>query len=357
MNELREINNGVVFHTDQEVCIDDIKSFATEKIFLVTTERDATRILEEIHALTQVDSIFIFCFKPKKYQNLLQKVSKLIGIYRERQDLLNALKENIILVEKHLEEFSFYSQHKQKTTRDLSKESAEFLWFQMFKDVILRLPRDSHAKQQMIELCRHYYHGNEKELKFIQQTDSIIFADIAKFSEYPDEEVLFDFGTTFEIVSVKEDEKFNPCLIKLRASNKGSKVAKEHNELNRKDEEETRVELIFGKLLIDMGQYDQSLKYFQRLLLHNHTQKDDIAKINNLVESTYYNNDDLEKELEYYKLAYNLMMNDEPIRIKDSVRPLTNKGLTYHRKGQYDRTLELYSKSIEIFETYYGKNI
>ncbi|CAF3338107.1 unnamed protein product [Rotaria sp. Silwood2] len=341
MNELREINNGVVFHTDQEVCIDDIKSFATEKIFLVTTERDATRILEEIHALTQVDSIFIFCFKPKKYQNLLQKVSKLIGIYRERQDLLNALKENIILVEKHLEEFSFYSQHKQKTTRDLSKESAEFLWFQMFKDVILRLPRDSHAKQQMIELCRHYYHGNEKELKFI----------------LPDEEVLFDVGTTFEIVSVKEDEKFNPCLIKLRASNKGSKVAKEHIELNRKDEEETRVELIFGKLLIDMGQYDQSLKYFQRLLLHNHTQKDDIAKINNLVESTYYNNDDLEKELEYYKLAYNLMMNDEPIRIKDSVRPLTNKGLTYHRKGQYDRTLELYSKSIEIFETYYGKNI
>ncbi|CAF3335825.1 unnamed protein product [Rotaria sp. Silwood2] len=486
MNELREINNGVVFHTDQEVCIDDIKSIATEKIFLVTSGRDATMILEEIHALTQVDSIFIFCFKPKKYQNLLQKFSKLIGIYTERQDLLNALKENIILVEKHLETFSFYSQHKQKTTRDLSKESAEFLWFQMFKDVILRLPRDSHAKQQMIEFCRHYYHGNEKELKFIrefehdykssiairwytketflyktinkalrtedieqlhtfrffiadlslnlaaeyeklkkkgekiimlyrglqierkelktlkqnegslistngflstsrskkqalkfatrstkrtdvvavlyeiecniEQTDSIIFADIAKFSDYPDEEeVLFDLGTTFEIVSVKEDEKLNLCLIKLRANDKGSKVAKEHIELNRKDEEETSIELIFGKLLIDMGQYDQSLKYFQSLLLHDHTQKDDIAKINNLVGSTYYNKGDLEKAREYYKLAYNLMMNDKPIRIKDSARPLTNIGLIYHRKGQYDRALELYSTSIQIFETYCGK--
>ncbi|CAF3814881.1 unnamed protein product [Rotaria sp. Silwood1] len=39
----------------------------------------------------------------------------------------------------------------------------------MFKDVILRLPRDNHAKQQMIEFCQHYYCGNEKELKFIHE--------------------------------------------------------------------------------------------------------------------------------------------------------------------------------------------
>ncbi|CAM4951759.1 unnamed protein product [Rotaria socialis] len=486
MNELREINNSVVFHTDLDACIGYIKNVTAEKIFLVTSGKFAERILEKNHELSQVDSIFIFCSKPDRYEKLIQKYSKLIGIYVQRQDLLNSLRENIILVEKHLETFSFYSQHKQKSTRDLSKESAEFLWFQMFKDVILRLPRDSHAKQQMIEFCRYYYYGNEKELKFIcefardyksnmairwytketflyktvnkvlrtedleqlhtfrffiadlslnlsteyeklirkgekiimlyrglkmekeeletlkqnehslistngflstsrskeqalafaqkptkrtdtiavlyeiecniEQTDSIIFADIAKFSDYPNEaEVLFDLGSTFEIISAKKNAELNLYLVKLKASDKGSKVAKEYIELNRKDEDETSLELIFGKLLIDMGQYDQSLKYFQSLLVNDQTQKDDIAKINNLIGSTYYNKGDLDKALEYYQLAYDLMMNDKPIRIKDSARPLTNIGLIYHRKGQYSRALELYLKSIEIFETYYGK--
>ncbi|CAF4153482.1 unnamed protein product, partial [Rotaria sordida] len=425
-------------------------------------------------------------FKPEKYQHLLQKFTKLIGIYSKRHDLINSLKENIILVEKHLQTFNFYNQHKEKSTRDLSKESSEFLWFQMFKDVILRLPKDSRAKQQMIEFCQHYYHGNQKELKFIdefkmnyqsnvaikwymketflykivnkalrtedieqlhmfrffitdlsfnlaieyqklkdkgekivmlyrgqkieeeelknlkqnednlistngflstsrskqlaikfatksttrtnvfpvlyeiecniQKIESIIYADVAQFSDYADElEVLFDLGSTFEIVSINEDVHLNLWLIKLKASDKESKIAKEYIELNRKEEEESSIELIFGKLLIDIGQYDQSLKYFQSLLLNDPAQNQDIARINNLIGSAYHSKGNLEKALEYYERAYDLMINVRRMRLKDSARPLTNIGLVYHQKGQYNHALKLYLKAVEIFEIYYGK--
>ncbi|CAF3755094.1 unnamed protein product [Rotaria sp. Silwood1] len=283
----------------------------------------------------------------------------------------------------------------------------------MFKDVILRLPRDNHAKQQMIEFCQHYDCGNEKELKFIhefeddyksnmairclateyeklQKTDEKIIMlyrglkmeeeELKTLKQNEDRlistngflstsrsknvalnvytgelEVLFDLGSRFELVFVKEDVELHLWSIKLRASDKESKVAKEYIELNRKGEEEFSIELIFGKLLIDMGQYDQSLKYFQSLLLSDHTAKNDIAKTNNLIGSTYYNKGDFEKALEYYELVYNLMMNNKPMRIKDSAKPLTNIGIVYHLQGQYDRALELYTKSIEIFEKYYRK--
>ncbi|CAF3466568.1 unnamed protein product [Rotaria sp. Silwood1] len=319
----------------------------------------------------------------------------------------------------------------------------------MFKDVILRLPRDNHAKQQMIEFCQHYYSGNEKELKFIHEfaddyksnmairwytkdtflykivnralrTEDIEQLHIFRFfiadlsfslaieyeklqktdekiimlyrglkmeeeelktlkqnedrlistngflstsrsknvalNDYAGElEVLFDLGSRFELVFVKEDVELHLWSIKLRASDNGSKFAKEYIELNRKGEEEFSIELIFGKLLIDMGQYDQSLKYFQSLLLSDHTAKNDIAKTNNLIGSTYYNKGDFEKALEYYELVYNLMMNNKPMRIKDSAKPLTNIGIVYHLQGQYDRALELYTKSIEIFAKYYRK--
>ncbi|CAF1150063.1 unnamed protein product [Rotaria sordida] len=486
MNVLREINNCAVFHIDLQICINHIKSIKNEKIFLITSGQDATIILKEVNSLIQVDSVFIFCFKPEKYQHLLQKFTKLIGIYSKRHDLINSLKENIILVEKHLQTFNFYNQHKEKSTRDLSKESSEFLWFQMFKDVILRLPKDSRAKQQMIEFCQHYYRGNQKELKFIdefkmnyqsnvaikwymketflykivnkalrtedieqlhmfrffitdlsfnlaieyqklkdkgekivmlyrgqkieeeelknlkqnednlistngflstsrskqlaikfatksttrtnvfpvlyeiecniQKIESIIYADVAQFSDYADElEVLFDLGSTFEIVSINEDVHLNLWLIKLKASDKGSKIAKKYIELNRKEEEEISIELIFGKLLIDMGQYDQSLKYFQSLLLNDPAQNQDIARINNLIGSAYHSKGNLEKALEYYERAYDLMINVRRMRLNDSARPLTNIGLVYHQKGQYNHALKLYLKAVEIFEIYYGK--
>ncbi len=41
--------------------------------------------------------------------------------------------------------------------------------FQLFHDVILRLGSNDQAKQQMINACRHYYRGNEKELKLIDK--------------------------------------------------------------------------------------------------------------------------------------------------------------------------------------------
>ncbi|CAF4451520.1 unnamed protein product, partial [Rotaria sp. Silwood2] len=409
MKEFYEINNFVVFYSDFESCINYIESIKNEKILLVTCGRDASVILTRVHQLKQVDSIFIFCFKPEKYQYLLEMYTKLIGIYTKRQELINSLKENLILIEKHFETFNFFNQHKEKSTRDLTKESAEFLWFQMFKDVILRLPKNNHAKQQMIEFCKNYYRGNEKELKYIRdfeqdyqshmaikwytkqtflykivnkalrtediellrifrffiadlsynlaneyeklkrqgekflivyrgfkmdekeleilkknqgclistngflstsrsknvaiqfakkspihfnvipvlyeiecnikELNSIIFADITQLSVYANEsEVLFDLGSTFEIISVKEDFHLNLWIIKLRATDNGIKIAKEYIELNRKEEEETNIELIFGKLLADMGQYDQALKYFQNLLVDNHTNKNDIAK-------------------------------------------------------------------------------
>lgn len=64
--ELREINNYVIFYLDQCECVDYIKSFTDEKIFLITSVKSSSEILPEINKLPQIDSIFIFCIKVEK---------------------------------------------------------------------------------------------------------------------------------------------------------------------------------------------------------------------------------------------------------------------------------------------------
>jgi tetratricopeptide (TPR) repeat protein len=166
--QLRRINDYVIFYTDLDECIKFIQSIFDEKIFLITSGSKASKILPYVCCLRQVDSIFIFCFEKAKYEYLCDDYSKIIGIYVVLDDLCQSIQQQVELVDKQLHTFSFYDQH-QKSTRDLSKQAAEFLWFQLFNYVIGHLPRNQRAKQEMIQMCRQYYRGNPKQIRLIDQ--------------------------------------------------------------------------------------------------------------------------------------------------------------------------------------------
>ena len=170
MKRLREINDYVKFYADLDQCLVHIRSIHNEKIFLVISGLRASALLQHISTLHQIDSIFIFCMKKIKYEHLINEYPKIVGIYVDLNSLCVSIQEQVDLVEQQLETFSFFDQH-QKSTKDLSKQSAEFLWFQLFNYVILRLPRNQQAKKQMLEICRRYYHGNLNQLELIDEFD------------------------------------------------------------------------------------------------------------------------------------------------------------------------------------------
>jgi len=60
---------------------------------------------------------------------------------------------------------------KEKATRDLSKESGSFLFFQLFKTVLMNMPKTTESKEMMLARCREYYRGNAMELANIAEFD------------------------------------------------------------------------------------------------------------------------------------------------------------------------------------------
>ncbi|CAF4480491.1 unnamed protein product [Rotaria sp. Silwood2] len=166
--QLRLTNDYVIFSNDLEECMTFIQLIYQEKIFFITSGSKASEILPVISAFRQIDSIFILCMEKERYEHLLNEYVNIIGIYTHIDDLCKSIKEQLELFNKQLQAFSFFDQY-QKATKDLSKESAHFLWFQLFSYVIVRLPRDQHAKQQMIQICKEYYRGNTKHMKLIRE--------------------------------------------------------------------------------------------------------------------------------------------------------------------------------------------
>ena len=166
--KLREINDYVSFYEDLQLCIDYIQSAKNEKIFLITSGKQASQILPAVLNLRQIDSIFIFCMKIERYEHLTNEYTKIIGIYNNLDQLSESIREQMTLVDQQIQTLSFFNQHEQ-STKDLSKESGKFIWFQLFKYVILRLPRDEKAKKEMIETCRNYYRGHTTQMKLINE--------------------------------------------------------------------------------------------------------------------------------------------------------------------------------------------
>lgn len=178
MKQLREINDYVIFHTEFEQCLTHILSIKNEKIFLIASGASVSDLLSHISTICQIDSIFIYCMKEIKYQHLLKTYPKLVGIYTDLHSLCTSIREQIDAVERQLATFSCFDQH-QKSTKDLSKQSAEFLWFQLFNYVMLRLPQNDQAKKQMLDLCRQYYRGNFNQLQLIDEFDGSYEAERA----------------------------------------------------------------------------------------------------------------------------------------------------------------------------------
>ncbi|CAF1352395.1 unnamed protein product [Adineta steineri] len=408
----------------------------------------------------------------------LHKVSDYVALFTDWEEYS---RENAAFVEKQLETFSFFDQHPEKSIRNLSKQSAEFLWFQIFKDVIMRMPHDSHAKRQMVQFCKNYYYGDHEQQLFIEEFEqdyrpdnsikwytketflyklvnkalrtediehlhifrffisdlslslsaeyekirsnkdtiilyrgqkmdpiellslqenhgnliaangflsasrseqlaiefaikptkrsnvlsvlyeiecnvkSTIFADVAQFSDYPKEsEVLFDFGSTFRFISVTEDKQSKLWKIKMNATDEGAAVMKEYIELYRKDESEISIEMIFGKLLLEMGKYDQSIKHFQTLL-NDSAHKEHKAWIYNLIGAGYHCKYELEKAFENYRHCFLMIATSVPLPVHQSIRPLANMGLINHQRKDYNGAMDTYSKVLEIAEICYGK--
>ncbi|CAF1424369.1 unnamed protein product [Adineta steineri] len=185
--------------------------------------------------------------------------------------------------------------------------------------------------------------------------ESIVFANITKYSEFEQEqEVLFDLSSTFKIESISENDP-QLVVVKLTATDAGTKIAEKYVDLNRKRNEETTPDILFGILLVQMGKYDQSLTYFKNLL-NASDDKVDEARIYNTIGSAYLCKPKLNRAYKFAKRAYRMMIFVvKGSRIKDSTRPMTIMAHVYLRKEMYEESLDFYLEVLEISEKFYGR--
>ncbi|CAF1609688.1 unnamed protein product, partial [Adineta ricciae] len=171
---LRKLNDYVMLFDNELECLTYIDSVKNETVLLIVSGTCATsNLLDALQKLSYVDSIFIFCQNKNNYERLKENYKKVVGIFTEQRDLGESIRNAIEVIDRQSTIFALYNADKQKSMRDLSRESGSFIFLQLIKQVIKRMSMNNgsadNSKQEMIDKCRLYYRGNEKELENIKE--------------------------------------------------------------------------------------------------------------------------------------------------------------------------------------------
>lgn len=486
IKQLRTVVNFVCQFNDIDACNTYVRSVKKEKVVIVVFGLvNVPRILSDFGNLRQVDSVL--ALRVTGESQSVYDHEKFLGSFECFDDLLPELRTNVELIEKHLNTFNFFRQH-QRSTRNLSSEAAEYLWFQLFKDIIMKLPHDEDAKCRMIKACRFYYHDNKKQLilidefnrhyrpdeaiqwytrssfvyklvnkalrtedidqldvfrffirdlriclarehKFIREFEdklllyrgatlsiseleiftqnpktlistngfwstsrsrrvaemfvgksknrndtvpvlfeiecdvdllgtAVVLADVSYLSKMKDEdEIIFDLGATFcidDIVHPSEHTASSTIIIKIHATTEGYEIAREYINENRINMMTTSVRVIFGKLLMDMGEYDKALRYFQQLV--QEPDFDDLVWAHINLGSVYQGLGRYLDAKAQYAIAYDLCIATEPLSYRDAASIIDNLGVIWDDMGRLDEALDCHKFAYKIRMEFLGPN-
>jgi hypothetical protein len=138
-------------------------------------------MIDDAHKLRQVDTIFLYNTTHSSVicspTSLLTQYAKLVIVGNDEQELVDSISKTSTELSKQQDLFDLYN-HKHKAFCNLSESSTSFLWFQLFKKMLIDVPKEEiefdkngRAKKYMIQHCYNYYRHNPTQLKNIAEFD------------------------------------------------------------------------------------------------------------------------------------------------------------------------------------------
>ncbi|CAF1323321.1 unnamed protein product [Rotaria sordida] len=170
----------IFYSLDQS--IDVIKSSTDTKFFFISSHSNNQMVVEKVAEYSQVIAIYIVQTEADLTRRSQFSHSKLHGIYSD----IPCLAEELSKEYKHHLNYSemplsvFHRDKNEKTVRDLNKNNVKFLWFQLLIDILIQIPHNDYAKDEMLDECRKHFgipDNNDNDEKI---DENMIDAEIKK---------------------------------------------------------------------------------------------------------------------------------------------------------------------------------
>ena len=181
LTQLRTVVSNVNLCTTTDQCIQFLQDTKNEKAFLIVSGSLGQKIVPQIHPLSQVDAIYVFCGDKSRYEQWAKDYPKVKGVHTN----IEVICEELPIAAKQCNQdsvvVSVISVNEEASDENLNRLEPSFMYTQIFKEILLEMEHDDKSKADLVAHCRAFYQKNEAELKIIDEfeknyrSDSVIW--------------------------------------------------------------------------------------------------------------------------------------------------------------------------------------
>ncbi|CAM4750362.1 unnamed protein product [Rotaria magnacalcarata] len=159
-----EINPAALNCVDYTQCINAMNSVRDEKVIFIIWNGCINDILSKFHECSSLFAVFLYSKKRSYVHDKLRaQYSKIVDVFDDENALIESVLKMIQSMARIAIAVSLFDQ-KQKSIRDLTKNSASFIWYQLLINVLKDMIPDEQSKNNMLAVCEDFYSSNKEEL-------------------------------------------------------------------------------------------------------------------------------------------------------------------------------------------------
>ncbi|CAF4715083.1 unnamed protein product [Rotaria sp. Silwood1] len=167
---LYQLNSLLRTFSDVEKCFDYIRYIVDDTQYILfilsidSFEENVDDIIQEVTGLIQVTFLYVLTTSNNR-EKLSEKDIR--AIFTDEDQIQIKLVEDIKLCNEKGLKFNILTLG--RSTKDLSRQSSKFMWYQYLMDILLAVPDADAAKTELIEFCCSNYAENPIELNKIRE--------------------------------------------------------------------------------------------------------------------------------------------------------------------------------------------
>ena len=169
MTQLRRAVNTIKIYTNGEECVQFLETMMEEKACMIISGSLGQHLVPQVHNMSQVDSIFIFCSNKKYHEGWAKEWPKIKGVFTEIGLICEALKKAAQQCEQDSMTISFVDTSGDASKKNLDQLPASFMYTQILKEILLSIKFEQQHIDEFIQYCHEALVENEGELKNVKK--------------------------------------------------------------------------------------------------------------------------------------------------------------------------------------------
>ncbi|UJR09502.1 hypothetical protein I4U23_013740 [Adineta vaga] len=170
IKQLRQVITNIYTYTDADQCTQFIQTVNDNKIYLIVSGALGQHVVPCVHAMSQVDSIFVFCSNKKLHEQWAGEWPKVKGVYTGIPPICDTIKQLVQECELNSIPLSFLQIPSVDTpNKNFNKVDPAFVCSQVLKEISLTSTFDEKSIKEFLNRCHDSLYDNERELRFIEK--------------------------------------------------------------------------------------------------------------------------------------------------------------------------------------------